>query len=286
MTYSTLATTTALAQHLDDPHWAVFDCRFELTDPVAGRRAYGRAHIPGALYADLDRDLSGPVTAASGRHPLPDPRELARRLGSWGVDEGTQVVVYDDAGGAIAARLWWLLRWLGHERVALLDGGLERWRQQGRPTTERVSARTPRTFTARPDAQGTIGTEALAEALSADECRLVDARGAERFRGEHEPIDAVAGHVPGALNIPYGRNLDAQGCFRSAAQLQALYGAVLGTTPSDHVVAMCGSGVTACHTLLALEMAGWQGARLYAGSWSEWIRDPNHPVAGTAPGAG
>ena len=279
MAYSTLVTTTALARHLDDPEWAVFDCRFQLADPAAGRRAYQRSHIPGACYADLDQDLSGPVTADSGRHPLPDPAELARRLGAWGVNENTQVVAYDDAGGAIAARLWWLLRWLGHEKAALLDGGLDQWRRDGHPVTDRVAARTPRTFTGRANPDGAVDTEALSAALAAGNCRLVDARGAERFRGEHEPIDPVAGHVPGAVNVPYSRNLDAHGCFRSAAELQALYAGELGTAPAGEVVTMCGSGVTACHTLLALEIAGWEGARLYAGSWSEWIRDPARPVA-------
>jgi len=280
MTYSTIVTTTALARHLDDPDWAVFDCRFQLADPAAGRRAYQRSHIPGACYADLDRDLSGPVTADSGRHPLPDPAELATRLGAWGVNENAQVVAYDDAGGAIAARLWWLLRWLGHEKVALLDGGFERWRRQGQLVTDRVAPRAPCAFTPRPDPHGAIDTDALRAALAAGGCRLVDARGAERFRGEHEPIDPVAGHVPGAINVPYSHNLDEQGCFRSAAELQALYGAALGDVPAGEVVTMCGSGVTACHTLLALEMAGWEGARLYPGSWSEWIRDPKRPVAG------
>ncbi|MEJ2645304.1 MAG: sulfurtransferase [Gammaproteobacteria bacterium] len=282
MSYSTLVTATALARHLDDPDWAVFDCRFQLTDTAAGRRAYDRGHIPGACYADLDRDLSGPVTADSGRHPLPDPAQLARRLGNWGVDERTQVVAYDDAGGAIAARLWWLLHWLGHEKAALLDGGLDQWQRDGHPVTDRVAARAPRTFAGRANPDGTVDTEALSAALAAGKCRLVDARGTERFRGEHEPIDPVAGHVPGAVNVPYSRNLDAHGCFRSAAELQALYAGALGTAPASEVVTMCGSGVTACHTLLALEIAGWEGARLYAGSWSEWIRDPARPVAGTA----
>lgn len=279
MSYATLISTTALAGHLNQAEWAVFDCRFRLTDPAAGHDAYTRAHIPGALYADLDQHLSGTVTAASGRHPLPQTNDLVQRLGNWGVDENTQVVVYDDAGGAIAARFWWLLRWLGHEKVAVLDGGLDQWLRENRPTSSAPPTPRGRAYRARAATQGVVGSNELAARLATGDCVLVDARDAERFHGEREPIDPVAGHVPGAINIPYTRNLEGNGCFRSPDALQALYRSALTDTPAQRVAAMCGSGVTACHTLLALELAGWRGAQLYVGSWSEWIRDPHRPVA-------
>lgn len=276
---TTLVDTATLAAHLDDPHWVVVDCRFILTDPDAGRRSYAVGHIPGARYAHLDADLAGPITATSGRHPLPDVDTLARKLGAWGIGNDTQVVVYDDSFGSIAARLWWLLRWLGHEQVALLDGGIPKWRREGRAITDQVATVTPTRFVPRVN-------DALRVDAAAVECigtqpgsRLIDVRAEERFSGERETLDRVAGHVPGARNVPFDDNLDNSGTYLAPETLRALYADVLGNAAPADTVVMCGSGVTACHTLVALEHAGLHGAKLYVGSWSEWIRDPARPVA-------
>jgi thiosulfate/3-mercaptopyruvate sulfurtransferase len=266
-----------LAAHLRDPHWAVFDCRFSLADPGWGPRVYSEGHIPGARYAHLDQDISGPVGPASGRHPLPDPGRLADWLGRSGVGPGTQVVAYDDAGGGFAVRLWWLLRWLGHEAVAVLDGGLAAWLSAGGGLARDTPEPRPRRFrgVARPGAW--IDSAALASHLAS--LQVIDARAPERFRGEVEPIDPVAGHIPGAINLPMSGNLDAVGRFLPPDLLRARFAAALGGTPPERVVHSCGSGVNACHNLLAMELAGLSGSRLYAGSWSEWIRDPARPVA-------
>ncbi len=276
--YKTLADTAALASHLDDPRWAVVDCRFTLTDPDAGRRAYAAGHIPGAVYAHLNDDLSAPVRPDSGRHPLPDPERLAEMLGRWGIDNDTQVVVYDDSFGAMAARLWWLMHWLGHEACALLDGGMPKWQREQRPITVDVRAPTPRRFQAQVDDALWVDSGFMTQLVAQGGGLIVDARAEERFRGEVEPLDPVAGHVPGAVNLPFEDNLDLGGTFLSAAELRALYTERLAGTPPDRVIQMCGSGVTACHNLLAMAHAGLPGARLYAGSWSEWITEPSRPV--------
>lgn len=275
----TLVDTATLAAHLDDPQWVIVDCRFTLTDVDAGGRAYAAGHIPGARYAHLDRDLSGPITARSGRHPLPDPAVLAQTLGRWGIDAARQVVVYDDSFGAIAARLWWLLRWLGHDAVALLDGGLPKWRREKRPVTTAVAAPAPATFRARVDNAMWLDSESLRAVLARGDYLLVDARSEERFLGDIEPLDKVAGHIPGAVNLPFEDNLDLGGEFLPGETLRSLYLTLVDALPPGHVVQMCGSGVTACHNLLAMEHAGLSGAKLYAGSWSEWITDPQRPVA-------
>jgi thiosulfate/3-mercaptopyruvate sulfurtransferase len=283
-TFRTLVQADTLARHLADPDWVVVDTRFDLADPGAGRRAYAQGHIPGAFYAHLDEDLAGPVRVDTGRHPLPEPEALARTFASWGVGERTQLVAYDDSGGAIAARLWWLARWLGHDAVAVLDGGLAAWRAHGLP--EAKDAPQPRrgTFTPHPRPELAVSTQQVVDGLRLGTLLLIDARAAARFRGEVEPIDARAGHVPGARNRPFTENLNPDGRFRDAVSLRNDYVALLaGRSPAD-AACMCGSGVTACHDLLALEHAGLSGARLYVGSWSEWIRDPSRPVAtGTAP---
>lgn len=255
----------------------ILDCRLRLDDPDAGRTLYLQGHIPGAVHADLERALAGPVTPTSGRHPLPEHTVLARRLGSLGVADDQQVIAYDDQGGAMAARLWWLLRWLGHDRVAVLDGGIQAWeRQGGKLETGAVETR-PATLTPRPPLAEPLSSETVAQELAGGRLRLLDVRAAERFRGDVEPLDPVAGHIPGAINRPFSTNLDADGRFLPAPDLRNLYADL---ADADHELAcMCGSGITACHTLLALEHAGLSGARLYAGSWSEWIRDPTRPVA-------
>jgi thiosulfate/3-mercaptopyruvate sulfurtransferase len=278
MVLTTLVDVHILAKHLDDPDWVVVDCRFTLTDPSAGRRAYEAGHIPGACYAHLNDDLSSKVTSTTGRHPLPDPERMAETLGAWGIDRQKQVVVYDDAFGAMASRLWWMLRWLGHDAVALLDGGFPRWLRAKLPVTATVPEIQPAFFEARARNELWVGADTVA-AASEQGLLVVDARGEERFNGEIEPLDKVAGHVPGAFNAPYEDNLDLSGEFMSDEALREHYSALFNGVSADRVVMMCGSGVTACHNILALEHAGMPGSRLYAGSWSEWITDNRRPVA-------
>jgi thiosulfate/3-mercaptopyruvate sulfurtransferase len=257
----------------------LLDCGFDLADPGFGERAYAEAHLPGALYAHLDRDLSGPKTGVQGwqgRHPLPAREALAARAGAWGIAPGVPVVCYDAQGMPYAARAWWLLRWLGHEAVAVLDGGLAAWQAAGGAVTQARStppAQPP--YPARPAAMPTIDAAELLAQLGRRP--VLDARAAERFRGEVEPLDPVAGHIPGALNRFFKNNLQPDGRFKPAAQLQAEF-AALHTVPAE-VVHQCGSGVTACHNLLAMEHAGLAGSALYPGSWSEWCADASRPVA-------
>ncbi len=279
MLYTTLISCRELVAHLGSPTWVVVDCRFNLADPAAGEEAYHAGHIPGAHYAHLDRDLSGPITPTSGRHPLPDTAKLAQRLGQWGVTEHSQVVAYDDAGGAFAARLWWLLRWLGHSRVAVLDGGYPAWTRGGHSTTTEIPATRPGTFVPSVDPSQWLTSAAL-EGLVADKSvQLIDARDPERFRGEVEPIDLVAGHIPGAVNLPFKQNLTPEGTFESPEKLSQRFAPLAESRDPETIVHMCGSGVTACHNVLAMEHAGLGGSRLYAGSWSEWIREAGRPVA-------
>jgi thiosulfate/3-mercaptopyruvate sulfurtransferase len=284
MTLSTLIDASALRELVGKPDVAVIDCRFDLMNPEDGRRAYLQAHIPGARYADLNRDLSAPVSAHSGRHPLPLAKDFAAALDRLGIGHATQVIAYDDAGGSLAARAWWLLRWFGHASVAVLDGGIKAWTGAG-GTLESGEERPVRGNTPggrillRADSAAVIDTADIAAFLTDPKHLLVDARAAERFAGSVEPIDAVAGHIAGAVNHPFSANLAADGRFLPAPELKRLWDARLAGRKVGHVAAMCGSGVTACHNLLSLEVAGLRGAKLYAGSWSEWIRDPNRPVA-------
>lgn len=273
--FSTIISTEDLARHLADPNWVVIDCRFTLTEPEAGRAAYALGHIPGARYAHLDEDLSGSKNGRNGRHPLPEVQAFAQKLGAWGVDNRTQVVVYDDSFGAIAVRLWWMLRWLGHDAVALLDGGLPKWQREKRPFTADLPKIKTSVFVPQVRAEMLADTDAVAQGTSL----ILDARAEMRFIGEIEPLDPVAGHVPGAKNVPFDDNLDMDGTLLSPEELRAQYADYLDGTAPDQVIHMCGSGVTACHNLLALEHAGLKGGKLYAGSWSEWIVDPSHPIA-------
>jgi thiosulfate/3-mercaptopyruvate sulfurtransferase len=272
-----------LAAHTDDPDWVVLDCRFDLAEPGWGAGEYARGHVPNALYAHLDRDLSGAVTATSGRHPLPSRDGLSATLGRWGVDESVQIVSYDQGTGAYASRLWWLARWAGHVRVAVLNGGFAAWQQAGLPISDQPTVRQARHFQTGHGPAGLATTAEVAAIQAAGELGrgqrvLVDARAADRFAGQNETLDPVAGHIPGARNHPFMRNLDPQGRFLPSVTLRSQWLETLqGQTPSN-TIAMCGSGVTACHNLLALEVAGLTGARLYAGSWSEWIRDAARPV--------
>jgi thiosulfate/3-mercaptopyruvate sulfurtransferase len=271
----------AAAHGADQPRdWLSIDCRFDLAKPDAGAAAYAAGHIPNALYAHLDRDLSSPITANSGRHPLPSPAAFAATVAAWGVTAQTQVVAYDADTGVYAARLWWLLRWVGHRRVAVLDGGLRAWCAQGLALTAQApAARTPSDFRAVADDALWLDTPTVATRAGAVDYCLLDARAPERFSGAIEPIDPIAGHVPGARNLPFASSLDSNARFLTPAQLHAQIGARQAGVADSHTIAMCGSGVTACHVLLAMEVAGKPGARLYAGSWSEWIRDPHRPIA-------
>jgi thiosulfate/3-mercaptopyruvate sulfurtransferase len=277
--YSTLIDAETLAPLVGQPDLIIVDCRFDLMNPAAGREAYLVGHIPGARYADLNRDLSAPPGPQSGRHPLPEPRTFAATLGRMGIGAGTQVIAYDEVNGSMAARLWWLLRWIGHPQVAVLDGGLAAWRARGGALAdgEEPAAVAPAPLIAQPQEAAVLSSRELVQTLGT--WLLVDARAAERYAGRAEPIDSVAGHVPGAINHPFTDNLDAAGRFLPAAELRRRWQSRLERRDAHEVVAMCGSGVTACHNLLGLELAGMSGARLYAGSWSEWIKDPERPIA-------
>lgn len=291
---TTLISTTELAGRLNSPDLRVFDVRHDLTDHAAGRRAYEQGHIPGARYLDHEIELAAPRTGKNGRHPLPTREALAALLASHGVGPDTFVVAYDASGGAYAAHLWWMLRWLGHERVAVLDGGWQRWTAAGLPTATEVPAavdnengvpsgsyaeQTESPSLLSEASVGTVDADAVLANLSAPAFTVLDARAANRYRGEVEPMDPVAGHIPGALNRPNGENLQPDGRFKDAAQLRAEFEALFGDRDPTAIVHQCGSGITACHNLLAMEIAGLSGSRLYPGSWSEWCSDPARPVA-------
>ncbi|MBV6417946.1 MAG: putative thiosulfate sulfurtransferase SseB [Steroidobacteraceae bacterium] len=277
--YSTLIDVSQLGALLGRPEVVILDCRFELAAPEAGAAQYAAGHIPGAQYAHLDRDLSGKTGPATGRHPLPDPERLAITFGRWGINSNVQVIAYDGGPGAYAARAWWLLRWMGHEAVAVLNGGFAAWHAAGLAVETYVRRRDPRLYTPRLQVDRSVAVDEVMKQRDAGAIQIVDARGADRFAGENETLDPVAGHVPGAKNRPFTANLGPDGRFLAVEALRGQWEALLAGRPVSELVSMCGSGVTACHNLLALEHAGLPGARLYAGSWSEWVRDPLRPVA-------
>ncbi len=271
-----LVSAEELAAH---PQWRVFDCRHDLKNTEYGRQAYARGHIPGALFLHLDEDLSGVKNGSNGRHPLPDIDDFARRMSRCGVDATTQVVAYDNEGGIFASRLWWMLRWLGHDKVAVLDGGLAGWKRSKRTLEETVPTIAPRNFKTAPQDMAVDVERVLAD-LGTEWMLVVDARSPQRFRGENETLDPVGGHIPGAVNRFYADNLDDAECFfKPAEELHSEFLALLDGRPAAQVVQQCGSGVTACHNLLAMELAGLPGSKLYPGSWSEWCADPSRPVA-------
>jgi thiosulfate/3-mercaptopyruvate sulfurtransferase len=285
--HSTLITAEVLQRHLHDPAWRVIDVRHDLADPAAGRRAYDAGHLPGALFASLDDDLSGEPQWRTtpggqrhngGRHPLPEREALRQRLQALGIGDDTQVVAYDAHGGMFAARLWWLLRWLGHERVAVLDGGLPAWQAAGLPlSTDVPAAPTPGRLTERASLETLVDLDTVFGNLTTRRLQVVDARAPDRFRGENETLDPVGGHIPGAVNRFFKDNLQPDGRFKPADVLRAEWTALLPEPTRG--IAQCGSGVTACHNLLALAHAGLPGVGLYAGSWSDWVSDPGRPVA-------
>jgi len=279
--YTSLISTDELARQLSDPALVLVDCRHNLSDVDAGQRAYGASHLPGARFMHMDRDLSGERTGSNGRHPLPEVAALSGSLSRAGIDSSKQVVAYDQNNGMWASRLWWLLRWLGHDAAAVLDGGIDKWIAEGRPTTAdppsvraaRFVAMTPQPVVSSADILLNLSNH------SSNPLTIIDARAPERFRGDIEPLDPVAGHIPGAINRPYGANLTPQQTFKPAELLRAEFEAQLGGAPLSSVVHQCGSGVTACHNMLAMAVAGLPGSRLYPGSWSEWVADPTRPVA-------
>ncbi len=278
---TTLVTVEELEAHLRDRDWCVVDCRHDLLDVAAGSKAYRAGHIPGAAFAHLDEHLSGAKTGRNGRHPLPRREDLVEILRGWGVDNDTQIVAYDAHGGQFAVRLWWLARWLGHAKVAVLDGGWQAWLAHTGQSSAAPPDRPRGSFVVRDPLVAVARVDEVLAARTDPATLLIDARAPERFEGRIEPIDPVAGHIPGAVNRFWQANLAdaASGRFKSPQRLRAEYESLLAQRAASQVVVYCGSGVTSCHHLLAMEIAGLSGARLYAGSWSEWIADPTRPVA-------
>jgi len=273
MNGSTLVSTQQLASQLG--LWRIFDCRHDLANPALGEQQYREAHIPGAAFAHLDRDLSAPATGANGRHPLPHPEAFIAWLGRQGLRPTDPVVCYDAGNGAMAARLWWMLRWVGHDAVAVLDGGFALWRRESRPATTEVPRFAPTAYPVTVRFDAALAVNHVEKSLG--KLLLVDARAPERYRGEREPIDPVAGRIPGALNRFNAENLTAEGTFKKKEVLEKEFRKLLGKRLPRETVHYCGSGVAACHNLLAMEIAGLPGGKLYAGSWSEWSADPARP---------
>lgn len=280
MNPSPLISAADLMAHLDDPNWLVVDCRFSLADTERGRREYSRSHIPGAVYAHIDEDLSSPVVpGVTGRHPLPDPIALAVQLSNWGANSDTMIIAYDDAGGAHASRLWWLLGWLGHDLAAVLDGGWQAWQAAGYPETDTVPQRSQRVFQPHPRSERLVNADFVKANNHNSDYIIADSRDPQRYAGLNETIDPVAGHIPGAVNVPYMANLQPDGHFQNPDILRQRFEKLLDGKDGEHTVFYCGSGVTACHNILAYAHAGLGQALLYPGSWSEWINDPERGVA-------
>ena len=284
MPLTTLVSTAELALHLNDPAWVILDCQHDLMNPEFGRTAYAQEHIPGARFISLDDDLADHAGHGRGRHPLPPPAALAAAFSRLGIDADKQVVIYDSAGGSYAARAWWCLRWLGHPAAAVLDGGITQWRTEGRTLSAEQPPWRAAVFEAQPvDSMKVDSAAVLAlinqPGLGISSGRVIDARAPERYSGSTEPIDPVAGHIPGALNRFWKNNLAADGRFKTSAQLRCELTMMAGSLTPQQLIHQCGSGVTACHNLMAMEVAGLTGGRLYPGSWSEWCADPARPVA-------
>ncbi|MGI9206210.1 MAG: sulfurtransferase [Woeseiaceae bacterium] len=279
-TYKNLVSVGELEKLIDRSACRIVDCRFDLMQPDKGRDDYAEAHIPGAVYAHLDRDLASEITSDSGRHPLPTPADFNRLLTSWGIEEGCQVVVYDYANGATAARLWWMMRWIGHDNVAVLNGGIQAWQQAGLSLSSEVPELEPVPFAMQPNSAMIATTAEIAGEIDSElSTVLIDARDRARFQGTTEPIDTVAGHIPGAVNLPFPETINADGTWLSLPELSELWQETIGEGAAAPVVAMCGSGVTACHLLLTAHLLDLTPPRLYVGSWSEWIRAADRPIA-------
>ncbi len=276
MTHRTLVSTAELAHHIGE--WRLFDCRHDLARPAVGAEAYAASHLPGACFASLDHDLSSPKTGTNGRHPLPSAAAFTSWLGKQGLKRGDQVVCYDAAGGTYASRLWWMLRWIGHDAVAVLDGGFPKWLSEGRPVTAEVPQFAPSDYRTTANDALQVDAAFIEARLGKPGMTVLDARTAQRFAGQGETLDPVGGHIPGALNRFHAQNLGDDGCFKAPDVLRAEFSELLGTTPASQVVQQCGSGVSACVNLLAMEHSGLAGSRLYPGSWSEWCADERRPM--------
>jgi thiosulfate/3-mercaptopyruvate sulfurtransferase len=275
----TIISCKELHENLHRKDWVIVDCRFDLTAPEWGYEEYLQLHIPGAVYANLDTDLSGKKTPLTGRHPLPEPVDFCKSMSRLGIGEDTRVIVYDATSGSFAARLWFLLKFYGHNNVALLDGGFSEWHKQGYAIESREHQNSPRSFVGKPDFSMIVTTKEVETLRTQPDWLLFDARSPERFRGEQEVIDPVAGHIPGAVNRFHGNNLGSNGLFLPKEKLHEEFAALVKNYKPDHVAVYCGSGVTSCHHLVGMAVAGLPLPKLYVGSWSEWIRDPNHPIA-------
>jgi len=280
MTYKTIIKADDLIKILDDEGLVLFDARCDIKDTSYGIGAYNDGHIPNAIFIDIDNDMASSKGPSTGRHPLPDPEKLAEKLSQWGVDNNKQIVVYDDAGGAFAGRVWWIMRWMGHKGgVAVLDGGLSGFLSVGGKlvTDQKSRDRSRYEYDCKNDMH--VSIEEVIEAQYKVDTALIDARSKERFLGIKDPVDPIAGHVPGALSQPLGNNLTSKGFFKSPEELKLIYSKLIGDIEADKIISMCGSGITACHNIIAMEIAGIKDVRLYVGSWSEWISDPQRPIA-------
>ena len=279
MSYKTIISAKNLIENINNPNYRLFDCRCDIKDTSYGLEAYNEGHIPGAIFVDIDNDLASEKTPTSGRHPLPNIEVIVNKLSKWGVSGDTQAVIYDDAGGAFASRMWWIMRWLGHDNVAVLDGGIGSFISMGHKLTSDHSQIVPSNFVPSASDEMHVDVEEVENVQYQLDRILIDARSKERYLGIKDPVDNIYGHVPGAISSPLGLNLDKNGFFRSSEELKLHFSKLLGEIKPENVISMCGSGITACHNLLAMEIAGFKGAKLYVGSWSEWITNPSRPIA-------
>ncbi|MBL4824032.1 MAG: sulfurtransferase [SAR324 cluster bacterium] len=278
--HDSLISPQIVNEHLEDSNWRFFDCRYVLTEPDKKQAEFAVSHLPGALYAHMNRDLAAPpIPGKTGRHPLPEKQELIKLFSTWGIDHAVQVVIYDDTGGAYAVRLWWMLRWLGHDAVAVMDGGWPRWVKEGRPVSADLIIPKAVEFKANQREHWLVTAEDVRNYFDNPEVRVLDARSRDRYRGENETLDPVAGHIPGAVSAPFVENLDPDGNLKSKSELRKMYLELLDGSPAEKAISYCGSGITACHNILAMYYAGLGNSRLYSGSWSDWITNPERLVA-------
>jgi thiosulfate/3-mercaptopyruvate sulfurtransferase len=278
MSYSTIISAQQLNTIISDDNVRVFDCRFSLKDSQGGLKSYQSGHLPMAQFADMDTQLSSAMTRTSGRHPLPDASVFLAQLKAWGINKDTQVIVYDDISGAFAARLWWMMRWMGHEKVAVLDGGMQQWTQQGLALNQDKVEFAAGDFSGSANMDWLVDIDTVREQLDANKITLIDARAADRFTGKDKNIDPVPGHIPGSNNLPFGGNLTKDGMFEASDIINQRFTKIIQDQALTNVVNMCGSGVTACHNLLAQAVAGIPPTKIFIGSWSQWIKDPSRPV--------